>query len=70
MPSSRAATSAYAEKDEDSAIYEREGGVVRYLGAGIYGEVRMAARCRLAAPVRLCGGAAARRLGRACGGQM
>ena len=48
MPSSRAATSAYAEKDEDSAIYERgRSGAV--LGRGD-AEVRMAALYRLAAP--------------------
>jgi len=38
--SSRAAR-ARADKDEDSAIYEKEGGVMRCLGAGM--QVRMAA---------------------------
>jgi hypothetical protein len=63
---------ARADKDEDSAIYEKEGGVMRCLGAGIWRLGRQ--RYRLAAPVRLCGsvcgGAAARWLGRAGGGQM
>jgi len=44
---------ARADKDEDSAIYEKEGGVMRCLGAGIW---RLGwQRYRLAAPVRLCG---------------
>ena len=44
---------ARADKDEDSAIYEKEGGVMRCLGAGIW---RLGwQRARLAAPVRLCG---------------